>query len=60
MVADVEIIARITNVDLTIYRLQTNEDIPVMVDAVADRDHDADLAAYNAMLAQMARQDGAN
>ena len=40
MVADVEIIARITNVDLTIYRLQTNEDIPVMVDAVADLDYD--------------------
>jgi PAS domain S-box-containing protein len=43
MVADVEIIARITNVDLTIYRLQTNEDIPVMVDAVADREHDVIL-----------------
>jgi len=40
MVADVEIIARITHVDLTIYRLQTNEDIPVMVDAVADLGYD--------------------
>ena len=40
MVADVEIIARITNVDLTIYRLQTNEDIPVMIDAVADLGYD--------------------
>ena len=43
MVADVEIIARITQIDLTIYRLQTNEDIPVMVDAVADLDHDVIL-----------------
>ena len=43
MVADVEIIARITNVDLTIYRLQTNEDIPVMVDAVADLGYDVIL-----------------
>ncbi len=40
MVADVEIIARITKVDLTIYRLQTNEDIPVMIDAVADLGYD--------------------
>lgn len=43
MVADVEIIARITNIDLTIYRLQTNEDIPVMIDAVADLDYDVIL-----------------
>ena len=43
MVADVEIIARITQIDLSIYRLQTNEDIPVMVDAVADLDYDVIL-----------------
>ena len=43
MVADIEIIAHITNIDLTIYRLQTNEDIPVMVDAVADLNYDVIL-----------------
>ena len=43
MVADVEIIACITNIDLTIYRLQTNEDIPVMIDAVADLNYDVIL-----------------
>ena len=30
------------------------------MDRAADRDHDADLAAYNAMLAEMARRDGRN
>ena len=30
------------------------------LDRAADRDHDADLAAYNAMLAELARRDGAN
>lgn len=43
MVADVEIIARITNIDLTIYRLQTNEEIPVMIDAVVDLGYDVIL-----------------
>ena len=28
------------------------------LDRAADRDNDADLAAYNAMLAEMARRDG--
>jgi len=30
------------------------------MDRAADRDHDADMSAYNAMLAELARRDGAN
>ena len=30
------------------------------MDRAADRDHDADMTAYNAMLAELARRDGAN
>ena len=32
----------------------------VRLDRAAERDHDAELAAYNAMLAELARRDGAN
>jgi transcriptional regulator with PAS, ATPase and Fis domain len=41
MTTDVGVIAELASVDLTIHRLQTNEDIPVVVDEVAKLDYDA-------------------
>lgn len=38
---------------------RTDRRTAVRLDRAADRDHDADLAAYNAMLAELARRDGA-
>lgn len=53
MVADVEILAEILNIDLTIYRLETNEDIPVMVEKVSQLQYDIILGGNKTvMLAQ--------
>ncbi|MDF2566007.1 MAG: proprionate catabolism activator, Fis family [Massilibacillus sp.] len=53
MVADVEILAEILNIDLTIYRLETNEDIPVMVEKVSYLHYDIILGGNKTvMLAQ--------
>lgn len=39
---------------------RTDRRTATRLDRAADRDHDAELAAYNAMLAELARRDGVN
>ncbi len=39
---------------------RTDRRTATRLDRAADRDHEADLAAYNAMLAELARRDRAN
>lgn len=53
MVADVEMLATILNIDLTIYRLETNEDISIMVKKVSQLHYDIILGGNKTvMLAQ--------
>lgn len=53
MVADVEMLAEILDIDLAIYRVETNEDIPVMVEKVSHLHYDVILGGNKTvMLAQ--------
>lgn len=50
MVADAEVLTKILNIDLTIYRLTTAEDIPMMVEHVSQLAYDVILGGNQTLL----------